>query len=70
MFRKLLSLKLHEQSFFALIIAIGVISLWRGIWLLWDLHLIPNDPTLSAIVSVLIGLAILGATHYMVKELM
>ena len=74
MFSKIEKLKLHEQSFFALMIAIGVIALWRGIWGLldeMDKYLFPNhSPHIGFLVSVAIGLAILGATHYTVKELM
>jgi len=35
-----------------------------------DAHLIPEDPRMSFVVSIIIGLAILGGTHYTVKELM
>jgi hypothetical protein len=70
MFKKILTLKIQEQSFFALMIAIGVIAIWRGFWGLMDLYLFPHDATMSFIFSIIIGLAILGATHYTVKELM
>jgi hypothetical protein len=69
MFSKLDTLKLHEQSFFALMIVIGVVAVWRGLWGLMDLYLFPGEPTMSFCVSILIGLAILSATHYTVKEL-
>jgi hypothetical protein len=70
MFSKIAKLKAHEQTFFAIIIATGVIAVWRGFWGLMDLYLFPHDATTSFIASILIGLAILGITHYTVKELM
>ena len=54
-------------------IAVGVIALWRGIWGLLDEmdgHLFPNDPHAGYLISIAIGLLILGLTHYTVKELM
>ena len=73
MFTKLSKLKAHEQSFFALMIAIGVIALWRGVWGLldeMDKYVFPKDPHTGFLVSIAIGLIILGLTHYTVKELM
>ena len=80
MFTKISTLKAHEQSFFALVIAIGVISVWRGIWHLSDVVLFPGEEFLastdihnymmSALASLAIGLVVLGVTHYVVKELM
>ena len=73
MFTKISKLKAHEQSFFALMIAIGVIAVWRGVWGLldeMDAIMFSNEPHLGFLVSILIGLVILGATHYVVKELM
>lgn len=69
MLSKISTLKLHEQSFFALMIVVGVVAVWRGLWGLMDLYLFPNEPTSSFCISILIGVAILSATHYTVKEL-
>ena len=41
-----------------LLIGIGGISFWRGMWLLSDVLLFPQDPITSAIVSIIIGLII------------
>ncbi|MBW3013240.1 hypothetical protein KY325_00465 [Candidatus Woesearchaeota archaeon] len=63
-------MKHHHQTIFAIIIAVAVISLWRGIWGLMDEYLLPNHYELSLWLSVAIGLAILIGTHYATKELM
>ncbi|MBU1198830.1 MAG: hypothetical protein KKF46_02020 [Nanoarchaeota archaeon] len=62
-------MKLVHQSMFAVVIAFAVIAFWRGIWGLMDLYLIPNNPSLSYLLSIIIGLVILIGTHYTVKEL-
>lgn len=58
-----------RQTVKALLIGTAVVFFWRGTWGLMDLYLFPNDLMLSSVSSVLIGLGILGATHYIVKEL-
>lgn len=63
-------MKSEHQAIFAVLIAIGVVAVWRGLWGLMDLYLLPQDEATSFSLSILIGLAILGATHYTVKELM
>jgi len=69
MFTKIKKMKLVHQSMFAVVIAFAVIAFWRGIWGLMDLYLIPNNPSLSYLLSIIIGLVILIGTHYTVKEL-
>ncbi|MBN2517557.1 MAG: hypothetical protein JXB14_01805 [Candidatus Altiarchaeota archaeon] len=58
-----------RQGFFAIVIAFAVICFWRGVWGLLDEYLFPYDYTLSLLISMIIGLVILGATHYTVREL-
>lgn len=70
LFSKIAKLKDHEQTILAVVIVTGVVAIWRGLWNLMDLHLFTHDPTLSALTSILIGLLILGGSHYTVKELM
>jgi hypothetical protein len=54
---------------FALLVGFAVIAFWRGVWGLLDIYLYPNNPELSFWTSIAIGLFILVATHYAVKEL-
>lgn len=42
----------------SLLIGVGSISVWRGLWLLSDLIIFPDDLMLSALVSIVIGLVI------------
>ncbi|MBD3259785.1 hypothetical protein GF371_04110 [Candidatus Woesearchaeota archaeon] len=70
MFDRIRKMKSHHQTVFAIIIAVAVISLWRGIWGLMDEYLFPNNYELSLWISVAIGLAILIGTHYAARELM
>jgi hypothetical protein len=63
--------KNHKNThlYSALLIGIAVVSFWRGAWGLMDLYLFPDNPPLSFIVSLVIGLTILISTHYLIKEL-
>ena len=69
MLKKLISLKKHHQLLFSLIIMSGMICLWRGIWGLLDMCLIPNNLSLSYILSVILGVGIISATHYTIDKL-
>ncbi len=42
-----------------LIIAIGVVLVWRWVWNLADIYLLPNNPLASSIISLVIGILIL-----------
>jgi len=42
-----------------IITSLAIVSFWRGIWGLMDIYLYPTNPTLSLIISVVIGLIIL-----------
>jgi len=52
-----------------IIIAIGVVLVWRGVWHMADMYLFPNNPLLSNIVSLVIGILILylpdGSLHHL-----
>ncbi|MCK4335566.1 MAG: hypothetical protein KAT94_01625 [Candidatus Aenigmarchaeota archaeon] len=63
-------MKLKHQTIFAVVIAFAVISFWRGVWGLMDEYLFPDNYQLSLWASLILGLAILVATHYVTKELM
>jgi hypothetical protein len=70
MFKKISQMKLKHQTVFAVVIAFAVISFWRGIWGLMDLYLFPDNYQLSLWASVVLGIVILVATHYVAKGLM
>ena len=64
MFKTLKTLEKHHQFMYSLIIAIGIVGIWRGIWLLLDLYLFKQNETISAIVSLTLGILILAITHH------
>jgi Flp pilus assembly pilin Flp len=69
MLHRIKKLKAIEQALFALLIAIAVISVWRGVKGLMDIYLFPNNYVLSSWISLAFGLLILAISHYWTKEL-
>lgn len=53
-----------RQNLRYLFIAAGIVFVWRGIWGLADIYLIPSNPTLSFIVSIGIGIVLLLLHEY------
>lgn len=49
--------------------AVGVVLVWRGVWGLLDHYLFPNNPDLSYIASLCIGLVVLYFDDYVFDEL-
>lgn len=68
-FKKFHKLRAMHQIVVAILVGFAVIAFWRGIWGLLDIYLFPNDYKLSLWASLILGLLILAATHYTVKEL-
>ena len=64
MFPKLKELKKHHQLIYSLLIAVGLIGIWRGIWRLFVLYLFPNNAPLSSVITLAIGIAVLAVTHH------
>jgi hypothetical protein len=69
MFSYFKRLKQSHQRFFALIVGVGIILVWRGVWGLADLYFFPENLTHSFISSILLGLIILTISHHMIKGL-
>ena len=53
----------------ALLVGLALILFWRGAWMLADLYLLPDNPFLSAIISIIIGILILYVRDLDLKEL-
>ncbi|MDP2642638.1 MAG: hypothetical protein Q8P62_02245 [Candidatus Peregrinibacteria bacterium] len=49
------SLRLHKKFFGVMFAFIAMTFLWRGLWNLLDIYLLPDRPLLSNIISILIG---------------
>ncbi len=52
-----------------LLVATAAVMVWRGAWGLMDLYVFPNDPFVSYVISLIVGLAILFATQHLEDEL-
>jgi len=64
MFTKFNKLKKHHQLIASLIIAIALISIWRGIWRLFDYYIFPENIILSSLTTLIFGIIILAVTHH------
>jgi len=53
-----------------IILAVGVVAVWRGVWGFLDLYLFPDDLVLSYSISIIAGLAILYFQDHKVNELL
>lgn len=42
-----------------IIIVIGVVAVWRGLWDLFDMYFFPGDPLLSDCLSIVLGIFLL-----------
>jgi hypothetical protein len=54
----------RREVFFEIIILLASVPIFRGIWYLLDIYLLPNDRLASPIVSVVMGIALLFAALY------
>ncbi|MBU0648170.1 hypothetical protein KJ855_03235 [Patescibacteria group bacterium] len=54
---------------YSIIIGIGLIMFWRGLWGIMDLYLFPHDELYSYISSAVIGLIILYINDFRLNEL-
>ncbi len=64
---KFKNLEAHHKFLFAVIVGVGVISFWRGLWLLMDLFIFPGHPAISGLFTTLFGLTILAASGALLK---
>lgn len=42
-----------------LVAIVAVVCIWRGIWLLLDVYLVPDAPEISAIISIAVGIGLI-----------
>ena len=50
---------IYFEWFMAVAIAVGVVSVWRGGWLILDVFVLPGQPLWSAVVSTVLGIVLL-----------
>jgi len=58
-----------RSNFSLLLLAIGIVAVWRGVWGLMDIYLFPENPTVSFVISIAIGLFILYFNDRRLNEL-
>ena len=63
-FSQFKELKQIHQMFFSLIVFIGIILVWRGVYNIMNQYWFPDYPIFSDISGIIVGLIILAATHY------
>ena len=61
--------KVSHPNLYSVVIGASIILFWRGIWILADMFLFPNDMLLSATVCLLVGLFILYINDFNLKEI-
>jgi len=58
-----------HQNIHSILVGMALIFFWRGIWILTEMYLFPNNHTLSAIICIVVGLFILYIDDRKFKEL-
>jgi hypothetical protein len=48
----------------ALLIDLSAIMIWRGVWGFMDLYLFPNHPEISFILSITVGITLMGLVRF------
>ncbi len=66
---KLKRIRLKNKNLHAILVGSAIIMFWRGLWGLMDQYLFPDDPVLSFLISIILGLFILLAIDLSLEEL-
>lgn len=66
---KLKRIRLKNKNFHSILVGAAIIMFWRGLWGLMDKYLFPENPVLSFLVSIFIGLMILLVLDLSLEEL-
>ena len=61
--------KKKYSNFRILFACIAVVMVWRGVWDLCDMFLFPENPVLSNVISILVGIIILYIDDRRIDEL-
>lgn len=63
-------IKRIKRIFNTILIASGVVLFWRGAWGLMDLYIVPDNPSASFVISLVLGIGILYFSKHLFDELM
>lgn len=64
-----LSLRPNAAFFEILVVTVGVVMVWRGVWNFMDMYVFPGHPELSNAVSIITGLVLLYLPDGNIDEL-
>lgn len=59
-----------KKNLLVLSLAVGIVFVWRGVWGLLDMYLLPGNLPLSYILSIVLGLLILFLHNHDLDELL
>lgn len=57
--RPTFSFRLRSSFFPSLVVVVAVVMVWRGVWNLLDMYVFPEQPILSNVVCIVVGLVLL-----------
>ena len=66
--RKIKTWERKHHVITAILVGFALIIFWRGVWMLSDLYLFPDNPTLSAVISIVTGILILYLRDFDLRE--
>ncbi len=70
LFQKVGRMREKHQVIFSLVIFFALVLMWTGGQRLVETYFFPDSPLFGGITAIVIGLIILGSTHYLAKEFM
>lgn len=62
-------IKKKFPNFNSLVVVIGVVLVWRGIWHIADMYLLPDNDLYSSIAGIIIGIMLLLVDDLRLNEL-
>lgn len=68
MLEKLMEKTSFSDIFIIIVSSLALISFWRGAWGLLDIYFFPQNPAMSNVISVALGLVILLAIAFYRKD--
>jgi len=59
-----------KENFRLLYVSLGIVAIWRGLWLLLDYVFLGIDPIFNILISILLGSVILWIGDHRLNELL
>ena len=58
-----------ESNLNTFLVVVAIVLIWRGVWWLVDIYVLPHRPVLSLIIGLFVGIIILYLDDKKIKEL-